>query len=293
MDRPLRNKSAQLKILESLDARTPLSYAQQQYLLNLKKGYQGEWCFDELIDHYFGNDVTVIKDLRIAYNGSAAQIDALIAFGNTITLYEVKNYEGEYIQLPGQFRKLKGQESICPSVQLNRTKKVLEQIVNQWSRTIEIRCFVIFVNPAFILYDAEVGSPFIFPPQIASHFETLSKNQIETTKECINIMNKLKSESQSGEKYRGTPPKYTWEDMRKGSICRECRSFSLSLTQRRATCQDCKNKCSIDKLIFEHIKEMSLLFPEAKLTTAALHEWMGGNVRERKIRNYLKENPID
>ncbi|MDZ7835169.1 MAG: nuclease-related domain-containing protein [Alkalibacterium sp.] len=51
--------------------------------------------------------MTVIKDLRIAYNGSASQIDALIAFGNTITLYEVKNYEGEYIQLPGQFRKLK------------------------------------------------------------------------------------------------------------------------------------------------------------------------------------------
>ncbi|MER2064668.1 MAG: nuclease-related domain-containing protein [Alkalibacterium sp.] len=42
----------------------------------------------------------------ITFNGSTAQLDALILNGNNFYLYEVKNYEGEYEQHDGQFKRL-------------------------------------------------------------------------------------------------------------------------------------------------------------------------------------------
>ncbi|GEK88770.1 Nuclease-related domain-containing protein [Alkalibacterium putridalgicola] len=282
-----RKKSDQLKILESLNSRTHLAHAQQQYMINLQKGFEGEALFDKLIQNYLGTDRECLQDRLITYNGSTAQIDALILIGNTLNLYEVKNYEGEHQQLSGHFRRLKGQEFICPSIQLNRTEKVLRQILSQWTETFEVHSYVIFVNPAFTLYDAKISDPFILPTQIRKHFEKLKKNQTQSSKECIRLINKLQSESRSGEKYRGTPQNYAYEDLRKGLICSNCHSFNLKLTQRQAICRDCGEQRKNDRLLLSHIDELTLLFPETKLTTALVYDWIDGKLIKRRIGRLL------
>lgn len=283
-----RKKSDQLKILESINSRTQLSHQQEQYLLNLKKGFEGEVLFDKLIDKHLGTEAIVLKDRMISCNGSTAQIDALIATGNALYLYEVKNYEGEYIQLSGQFRRLKGQEFICPSVQLNRTEKVLQQLLNQWTESPEIRSFVIFVNPAFTLYDAKISNPFILPPQITGHFEELKNSQIQPSKNIMRIVNKLQHESTSGDKYRGTPQHYAYHELRKGLLCSSCHSFNLKLTQRQAVCRDCGRKNKNDTLLLNHIDELSLLFPEMKITTSLVYDWIDGKMIKRRVGRLLK-----
>jgi len=288
METLTRKKSDQLKILESMNSRTQLPRIEVQYLLNLKKGFEGEQLFDELIAEQLGTEVIVLKDRLITYNGSTAQIDALILSGNTLYLYEVKNYEGEYMQLSGQFRRLKGQEFICPSVQLYRTEKVLQQLLNQWAESLEIRSFVIFVNPSFTLYDAKISSPFILPAQITGHFEKLRKGQTQPSKNILRLLNKLQQESTSGEKYRGTPQSYAYEDMRKGLICSDCHSFNLKLSQRQAVCRDCGRKCKNDTLLLNHIDEMTLLFPEMKITTSLVYDWIDGRMIKRRIGRLLK-----
>lgn len=184
MKKVTRKKSYQLRYIKALGARTQLPYSQQQYVLNLKKGYEGEKRFDDLIAEHFMDGVTVLTDLLVSVNGSTAQIDALIVLEDIFYLYEVKNYEGEYQKLPGQFRKLSGQEFICPSLQLLRTKKVLQQILSQWNEMYEIRPYVLFVNPGFTLFDAKISDPFILPTQISKHLGQLSKKKIALSKNC-------------------------------------------------------------------------------------------------------------
>lgn len=283
-----RKKSDQLKILESLNSRTHLAHVQQQYMINLQKGYEGETLFDELIQNYMGTDRICLQDRLISFNGSTAQIDALLILGNTFYLYEVKNYEGEHQQLSGHFRRLKGQEFICPSVQLSRTEKVLKQVLNQWTETVDIHSYVIFVNPAFTLFDARMSDPFILPTQIKKHFEKLKNDQTQSSKECIRLVNKLQSESRSGEKYRGTPQDYAYEDLRKGLICSNCQSFNLKLTQRQAVCRDCGAQYKNDTLLLHHIDELTLLFPETKLTTALVYDWIDGKLIKRRIGRLLQ-----
>lgn len=290
MERMTRKKSDQLKILESMNSRTQLSRSEEQYLLNLKKGFEGEELFDKLIDEHLGKEVIVIKDRLISCNGSTAQIDALIATGNTFYLYEVKNYEGEYMQLSGQFRRLKGQEFICPSIQLSRTEKVLQQLLNQWTESPEIRSFVIFVNPAFTLYDAKISNPFILPAQIKGHFEKLKNGQTQPSKSIMRIVNKLQHESTSGDKYRGTPQHYAYDEMRKGLLCSDCYSFNLKLSQRQAVCRDCGRKWKNDTLLLNHIDEVSLLFPEMKITTSLVYNWIDGKMIKRRIGRLLKNH---
>ncbi|OJF94317.1 nuclease-related domain-containing protein [Alkalibacterium sp. 20] len=292
MEKSARKKSYQLQYLESLNARTKSPYSQQQYLLNLKKGYEGEQQFDERIEEYFEDDVTVINDLLVSYNGSTAQIDTLLVIGDTFYLYEIKNYEGEFQKLPGQFRKLNGQEFICPSVQLNRTKKVLEQMTSQWNETVEIKPYVLFINASFTLFDANITDPFILPTQINRHLKKLKNRNTKLSKAQVNIVNKLKSEQISNERYKETSHEFRYEDFRKGIICSDCQSFNVHLSQRQASCQECGGIYSIDKVILNHIKEIDRLFPDVPITTLLINDWVDDRVSVRRIRSYLKENPI-
>ncbi|MFO8068447.1 MAG: nuclease-related domain-containing protein [Alkalibacterium sp.] len=292
MEKIVRQKSYQLQYLESLNTRIQLAYTQQQYLLNLKKGYEGEKQFDERIEEYFRNEVTVMSDLLVSYNGSTAQIDTLLAIGETFYLYEIKNYEGEYQKLPGQLRKLNGQEFICPSIQLNRAKKVLEQIINQWDEAIEIKPYVVFTNPSFTLFDAKISDPFILPTQINKHLEKLKNRNTKLSKAPVNIVNKLQSEQLSNERYRDTSHEFKYEDMKKGITCRDCQSYNVHLSQRQAICKECGVVQSIDNVISNHIKEISRLFPDMTITTSLVNDWVNNRVSVRRIRSYVKENPI-
>ncbi|SFC13579.1 Nuclease-related domain-containing protein [Alkalibacterium subtropicum] len=288
METATRNKSEQLKIMESLNSRSRLPHSQKQYLLNLKKGFEGEELFDQLIQKHLGTDVLVLNDRLVTYNGSTAQIDALVVIGNILYLYEVKNYEGEYQQLAGQFRRLKGKDFICPSVQLYRTEKVLQQMISQWTESLEICSFVIFVSPDFTLYDARITNPFILPTQISTHFTKLKNAQLQSSIESKRILNKLQSESRSGETYRGTPQEYKYEELKKGLICPDCCSFNLKLSERQAICLDCGRKISADALLLNHMNEIKMLFPETDLTTSLVYEWIAGKFVKRRIGRLLR-----
>ena len=290
MIKHIRNKSYQHEYLEALNSRTQLPFSQQQYFLNLKKGHEGEKQFDDIVDQYIDEKSLIIKDLLISHNGSTAQIDTLIVSGRTFYLYEIKNYEGEYLKLPGQLKKLKGQELICPSIQLERTKKVLQQMLKQWTENFEIKAFVVFIHPSFLLYEADPSDPFIFLGQLRQHLSDLKKNQSKVSKECSTIVNKLTSEQISDRRFRETSQDYLYEEMKKGTTCRECRSFTLKLTQRQGRCTNCGYVSSINDILSDHVDEITMLFPNKKLSPAVIHDWLKGQITVRRIRTYLRQN---
>jgi hypothetical protein len=90
-----RYESLELKIMRSLNVRMKLETKEENYYLNLEKGYEGEQKFDKWTEN-FSDNCLVLNDLLLEYNNTIFQIDSLIIPSNTIYLFEVKNYEGDF-----------------------------------------------------------------------------------------------------------------------------------------------------------------------------------------------------
>ncbi|GER65555.1 hypothetical protein BpJC7_17370 [Weizmannia acidilactici] len=90
-----RTKSLELFIFKSLNRRMDLTEKDKQYYWNLEKGYEGERHLD-LLTEKLECDCLVLNDLRLYLNNTTFQIDTLVITGETIYVFEVKNYEGDF-----------------------------------------------------------------------------------------------------------------------------------------------------------------------------------------------------
>ena len=90
-----RSESAELLILRSLNSRMNLPAKDKQHYFNLQKGFEGEIQFDS-VTAKLQLECYILNDLLLKQNNTTFQIDTLIILSETIYLFEVKNYEGDY-----------------------------------------------------------------------------------------------------------------------------------------------------------------------------------------------------
>lgn len=90
-----RAPSRELKTFRALNPRMILSTDEKQTHSNLEKGFEGELMFDKLTDALPDNWL-IIKDLLLRKNNTHFQIDSTLISRETIFLFEVKNFEGDF-----------------------------------------------------------------------------------------------------------------------------------------------------------------------------------------------------
>ena len=121
-----RLKPISLVIMESLERRMTLSRKHTHYLNALQKGFEGELAFDRMTEQ-LGSGCIVVNDLFLQPSMSNAfQMDTLIIIGETIYLYEIKNYNGEYHYGQEMLLKKPDFEVSNPLIQLKNTKNKLK-----------------------------------------------------------------------------------------------------------------------------------------------------------------------
>ncbi|MED3563738.1 nuclease-related domain-containing protein [Bacillus xiapuensis] len=79
--------------MQSLNAWMNLTPTERKYYLNREKGFEGGSKFDKLTVKIESNCL-ILKDLLFELNNTEFQIDSTLIFQNTISLFDVKNYEG-------------------------------------------------------------------------------------------------------------------------------------------------------------------------------------------------------
>ena len=282
-----RNKPELLKALELLDRRMTLPYREKQHLSTLSKGYQGEVIFDTLVERQLSCEAIILNDMSLVVGNTPIQIDSLIVTSDTIYLYEIKNYEGNYTSQSGQFRTDSGQDIVSPAGQLNRTTTVFKKLVSQWDQTITIVPNVVFVNSAFFLYEAKKEDPFIFLPQLLSHFNSITRRSDILPTKNYHIADRLLDESQKELPYQRKLPLYEFKDLKKGLTCSCCGSFDLENSSKMSHCCLCGNTASLNELILSEVQAFKFLFPREQLTCNVIHEWCGGVLSKRRIRAVL------
>lgn len=102
-------------------------------------------------------------------------MDSLLIFPESIYMYEVKNYQGDYYYDSDRFYKKPKLEISNPLIQLNRTASLLRQLLQSLGFHLHVEASVVFINPEFTLYQAPLNKPFIFPTQLNPYFKKLNK----------------------------------------------------------------------------------------------------------------------
>lgn len=283
-----RKESETLKRLTYLDARTTLRETDRKQLWNLEKGYAGEKQFDAELVKHLKNEAFVLNDLLLKNNGSTFQIDTLVISRNTICLYEIKNYSGDYIMTSEGLATLSGKVINNPTIQLARTKQKLQSLIRESQFKHKIEANVVFIHPTFTLYNANTSDPFIFPTQIESHLVKTNDQLKMPSKQDQQLTEKLAELHETQNLNEQFPPDYHYAQLTKGIACPHCGLLSLSSGLRVKSCLTCGEKVTLDSAILESIRQYRCLFPESTLTTSQINDWCGKQVSVKSIRKTLE-----
>ncbi|MFF2448812.1 nuclease-related domain-containing protein [Neobacillus sp. NPDC058068] len=284
-----RTKSTELIILGFLNTRMNLPEKDKQHYFSLKKGYEGEVMFDSLTEK-LQCECYILNDLLFKVNNTMFQIDSLI-ISETIYVYEVKNYEGDYFYDAAADRLYKKpkKEYNNPLHQLNRGESLLRQLLQNIGYNFPIEAQVVFINPEFTLYQAPLDKPFIFPTQVNNYLKNFDSTPSRLSGKHKLLAEKLISLHIEGNPYTLLPP-YKYEDLRKGNNCEVCNSFSITVSGQKCICGDCGHEDLVTSAVLRNVKEYMLLFPERKITTNNIYDWCGGVPCKKTIRRVLARN---
>lgn len=286
-----RKESNELSLFRSLHHRKSLTEKENQYYRNLEKGYEGEIRFDHWVKD-FSDGWLFLNDLLLEHNSTFFQIDSLGLTHDDIYLFEVKNYEGDFIVKGDTWQSTTGKEIKNPLHQLRRCESSLKRFLQDRGLNFNIKVFLIFVNPSFTLYQAPLNPSIIFPTQLDPFFSTLSKLSRPVREKQTKLAQVLIAAHR--ETYPNPfIPNYEYSELTKGIACGECRSFMrFESEKRKITCDTCEVTEELELAIMRSVEEFKYLFPEKKLTTMFIHDWCGGIVSAKTIQRILGRNFI-
>lgn len=285
----LRKEPFELRKRRLLKPRMRFSAEEESYSISLAKGYEGELRFDQLEERY-SKEWIVLRDLLFEVNHSLFQIDTLIIFPDLIYVFDIKNFNEDYIiegdkWLAGNSRR----EVKNPLHQLQRCETLFRRLLQEIGFSIGIRPFMMFVNPDFFLYQAPLNQPFVFPSQLIRFMNQLSLKSVKLQKRHFQLAEQLIS--LHIDKYPNPRAMtYSYEHLKKGPTCEKCGSLVSVSGEKLAVCPQCGHIEVLKSVLMRNVEDYAFLFPERKITTNDIFEWSGGQIVKKTIQKTLSKN---
>lgn len=283
-----RTEPADLFILKSLATRKSLSPKEEPLYFALNKGFEGEILFDSLTEK-LQCECLILNDLLLKQNSTFFQIDSLIITSDTIFVFEVKNYEGDYYYEADKLYKIPKTEITNPLNQLNRSESLLRQFIQTLGFNLPIKANVVFINPEFTLYQTPLNKPFVLPTQIHRYLRKLDQCSSNLKEKHKRLADKIISYHIVDTPFK-LSPSYEYEQLQKGITCENCTSLSVFTKGTICVCHECGYEEAIETAMMRSVMEFKLLFPERKVTTNAIQDWCKIITSKKKIRRILGEN---
>ncbi|PKR84591.1 nuclease [Heyndrickxia camelliae] len=283
-----RYEPIELKLLRFLNMRMNLSPKEAGYLLNLEKGLEGESVFDKWLEG-LSNSWLIMNDLLLEANNSTFQIDSIVISPDTIYLFEIKNYEGDFYIKDDKWFTISGKEIKNPLLQLKRAESLFRRLLQDLRFSFSIEGYVVFVNPNFFVYQAPLNLPFIFPNQIQRFIKNINLRSPKQTTKTTRFVEILSSVLLKENPYNNLP-QYTYEQLQKGITCSRCYAFVTRINRDNLLCKKCRKTEKIESAVLQSIEEYQLLFPDKMITTNSIYEWCSIFESKKTIRRILRKH---
>ena len=284
-----RVESEELEKLRILNARMCLSVKERNYYLWQEKGFKGELMFDSLLSK-LNNNFLCLNDLLFEYKNTLFQIDTTLIAENTVYRYEVKNNEGDYKYIDGRWYTLAGGEVKDPIVQLERSDPLYRQLLKDIGCNLPLKSFLVYVNPHYHLYHAPLNYSIYFPGQIQRLIDSLEDVPSNLTEKHTDIAKKLASLHINKNPFP-RQLEYQYKKLKKGMNCVSCGEFidSTGVDREKLVCHICGVEEGVTEAVLRNIEEISLLFPDMKITTNIVFDWCQ-LLSKKVIRRVLSKN---
>lgn len=284
-----RAQSEELKLLRALNGRMLFTDSIQQHYTTLKKGFDGEVDFDQMLGQLSSENL-ILSDLWLEVQNSPFQIDTLlIQPPNTILAFEVKNFEGEYYIENDNWFTLSHQEVKNPLLQVSRNESLFRRYLQKVNSTFQLKYLTVFINPEFTLYQAPLNKGIILPTQIKKFLRGLNKNSGKLNQHHTTLAKRLLADRCSPPTFSKLPD-YHFDQLKKGIVCNHCKTIDMYVNGNRVVCNQCHESEPLDKAILRSVEEFILLFPSEKITTVAIHDWCSIIDSKKTIRRVLSRN---
>ena len=284
-----RSESVELLTNRYLHARMEFPEKEWFHYLNLEKGFEGEVKFDRLAEG-LSEERYIINNLLLEVNNSYFQMDTVIISQGIIHLLDIKNFQGDcYLESDRLYAMMTSREYKNPLDQLRRSTTLFRQLLQTLKQNYLVEASVIFINPEFTLYQAQMDQPIILPTQIICFLKDLNKTPSKLNDEHKKLAQKLLSLHQTKNPFTMVP-KYNYDELRKGIYCKTCKSFLVSRKNYTFVCGMCGEYEKIGQAILRNVREFKLLFPERKITTQNIYEWCKIDLSKKTFCRILQKN---
>ncbi|PAE36399.1 nuclease-related domain-containing protein [Bacillus sp. 7884-1] len=250
-----------------------------------EKGYEGELRSDKWLENLTDNWL-VLHGLLLENHGSRFQIDTLIIAHEKIYILDVKNYEGDYYLEDDKWFTKTNSNLKNPLHQLIRCETLLRKLLLELGYNYPIESYLIFNNPEFHLYTTTFNPSIVFPAQLNRFLKILNTHPLKLNSKHLKLANQLASLHIVESPYTRLPP-YTFEQIKKGLLCPDCRTVFLEVCNGIFICGHCGCRESVDAAVMRNVKEYRMLFPDRKITTKHIFEWCGYVLSKKTIRRIL------
>ncbi|MCG1022637.1 NERD domain-containing protein [Sutcliffiella horikoshii] len=284
-----RMEPGELNLLRMLKARGGLK--DDSRFWNLEKGYQGEVLFDKWFSCMEGEWI-VVNDLLLDHDGSVFQIDSLVIGGDRVYLFEVKNFEGDFYLDDGRWLSISKKEIKNPLLQMQRCEIALRQLLRSLGYQSPIESNLFFINPEFTLFNCLPNLPIVFCSQMNRFSKRLMKQSSSSGK--LHAQHSRLAEKLCELHIEKSPyerlPEHKYDELRKGIVCAGCGGMGVRYNYRAVECDMCGHREVLDMALKRSIYECCTLFPEKKITTKIIHDWIRHMVSKRVIQRVLHSN---
>jgi hypothetical protein len=285
-----RTESKELKCLRILNRRMKLGNSELNHFNTLDKGFQGEIMFDKWSEGLNG-DWVKLNDLLLEQSNNLFQVDSLFITPGKNYLFEVKNFEGDYYVEGEKWYSATGGEIKNPYHQLQRCESLLSRLLLSIGVILPIESYLVFINPEFHLFQAPMNLPIIYPTQLHRFQNKLNSTPPVFKNGHPKFINKLLSLHLDESRFSQIPP-YSFDSLRKGIICVNCREAFYVYKDDILVCTKCTYTEDVTSGILRNVEEYQFLFPVRKITTSSIHEWCGVITSKKMIRRILLSNYI-
>lgn len=286
-----RTVPLELLYLRPLRVRKKVTEKTENRIISLEKGFIGETMFDQHMESLSLDSLT-INDLLLETNNTHYQIDSLLTSQHKNHIFEVKNFEGDYVINGDRWQNLSsGKEIKNPLLQLSRSESLFRQLLQQHGyNNLTVEGHLVFINPNFYLYQVSPKLPIIFPSQIERFIGNLNAQSSKLVERHHKLANMLLSQHITKSPFLSVPP-YNIDELEKGILCNRCWSgFMWSGDQYKLICKKCGNIEDIETAVIRSAEELKLLFPDIRITTKTVFDWCKVIKDKRTIRKILTNN---
>lgn len=276
----------------ALSSRKPLSPVDKRRYTQLQKGFAGEQRLQSILQTEHYENIYPLYNCLFEVLDQEFEIDCLLLTSDTIFLLEVKNYTGNYYIENNQIHHLPSKRQIYnPVTQIDRTEFLFKRLLSDMQINLQVRSFVLFVNYNFVLYEASLQLPIIFPSQIKSFLDKTNRNASVLTNNVKQLGKILIRRRKSKSLYERSPT-FNMEELKKAVYCQTCLAELVRHNQGSFTCSNCGQTENARSILLRSVAQYHLLFPESKITTNNIFEWCGRQLSKSYIRNVLTDQFI-